>query len=172
MEHKLAYFDDLDEIMKLVRQAQEYMKSKGLDQWQDGYPQREIFEDDIRHGFCHLFVDDGELCGAVTLYELKDECYEKIYNGKWLTDGENTAAIHRVMVGNNSRGKGIGRLILSFAESLAKEKGYSSLRIDTHKDNESMCALLEKCGFSYCGVVHMDGPENPRMFRIAYEKLL
>ena len=48
-----------------------------------------------------------------------------------------------------------------------QELGYSSIKIDTHKENFVMRGLLEKNGFEYCGIILLeDGAE-----RVAYEKL-
>lgn len=30
---------DINEIMRLIHQAQKYFKNNGIDQWQDNYPQ-------------------------------------------------------------------------------------------------------------------------------------
>ena len=172
LDNRLAVHSDLDDIMELVRQAQAFMKSNGLDQWQDGYPQRELFQNDIDHGSCYLFFMDGKPCGVLTFYESEDEFYKKIYDGSWLTEGKNPAAIHRIAVSSDYRGKGIASKMLSFTENLARFKGYSSLRVDTHKENKPMRTLLEKCGFIHCGTVYLDGPENPRLYRQAYEKIV
>ena len=41
------------------------------------------------------------------------------------------------------------------------------LRIDTHENNRVMQYLIEKCGFSYCGVIHVDDGSP----RLAYERV-
>ena len=43
---------------------------------------------------------------------------------------------------------------------------YRHLRIDTHRDNRIMQHLIEKHGFTYCGIIWLeDGTE-----RLAYER--
>ena len=58
--------------------------------------------------------------------------------------------------------------IINHTASLAKEKGVTSIKIDTHEDNEPMRRSLIKNGFDYCGIIYLtDGNK-----RVAYEKLL
>ena len=42
------------------------------------------------------------------------------------------------------------------------------LRMDTHGDNTVMQRLLTKLGFRYCGIIHVEEDDDPRL---AYEKL-
>lgn len=42
---------------------------------------------------------------------------------------------------------------------------YSSIRIDTHRDNRVMQHIIERYGFKYCGIIHCwNGDE-----RLAYQ---
>ena len=42
MEHRLAERSDVDRIMEIISDAQRFLKDSGVDQWQNGYPTREI----------------------------------------------------------------------------------------------------------------------------------
>ena len=43
-----------------------------------------------------------------------------------------------------------------------------SIKVDTHKQNESMKKMLSNNGFQYCGIIFLeDGSE-----RVAYEKVI
>ncbi len=41
--------------MEIIGQAQTFMQSLGIDQWNNGYPNAAIFEQDIARESCHLF---------------------------------------------------------------------------------------------------------------------
>ena len=70
-----------------------------------------------------------------------------------------------ILVGGSTRIPMVQELV---EKELAKEKGVTSIKIDTHEDNEAMRRSLIKNGFDYCGIIYLtDG--NPR---VAYEKLL
>ena len=38
---------DLNAIMNIISQAQNYLKEQGIDQWQNGYPNRQTIKKDI-----------------------------------------------------------------------------------------------------------------------------
>ncbi|MFR1314947.1 MAG: GNAT family N-acetyltransferase, partial [Clostridium perfringens] len=58
--------------------------------------------------------------------------------------------------------------LIKEAESLALNKGISSIKIDTHRDNISMQRAVVKNDFQKCGIIYLeDGSE-----RIAFEKVL
>ena len=75
-------------------------------------------------------------------------------------------AIHRVAISVSSRGSGLSGKIIGYAADFAKEKGRKSLRIDTHRGNVVMRRMLEKNGFSYCGIIYLENGYE----RVAYEK--
>ena len=70
--------------------------------------------------------------------------------------------IHRLA--GNGTVKGVGAFCIEWA---FMQCGH--LRADTHGDNQVMQNLLEKSGFSYCGVIHVAEDNYPRL---AYEKVL
>ena len=52
--YRKATIKDIDEIMIAVEDAREFLKEQGNGQWQDGYPNRDNFINDINNG--RLFV--------------------------------------------------------------------------------------------------------------------
>ena len=50
MEFRKSTKSDVIKIMEIVKQAQEYFKSQGIDQWQNGYPNEEVINNDIENG--------------------------------------------------------------------------------------------------------------------------
>ena len=83
--------------------------------------------------------------------------YDSI-DGAWLTD-EPYGVIHRMASFPDAHG--IFAAIMDFAA-----ERYAHLRIDTHRDNRIMRHLIEKHGFTYCGIIWLeDGTE-----RLAYER--
>jgi len=47
-------------------------------------------------------------------------------------------------------------------------KNIHSIKIDTHKKNESMKKMLSNNGFKYCGIIYLENGSE----RIAYEKII
>ena len=56
---------DLDGVMEIVRQAQASLKARGIDQWQNGYPDRPAIEADIARGWSYVLAD-GERAVSTT----------------------------------------------------------------------------------------------------------
>lgn len=162
-----ANLDDINEIMKIIVQAQDYLKLKEIDQWQDGYPNREVIEHDIKNDVSYIIEKDGKVIATAMLSFDKEKAYDKIYGGKWLSDSE-FLVIHRVAVDNNYKGYGIASEIIKEAEKLCDSRNIKSIKIDTHKENLSMQRLLEKNGFKYCGIIFLDDGSE----RIAFERLI
>lgn len=59
MAYRLALKSDIPQIMKIVDEAQEFIKNQGFNQWQDGYPDEGAFLADISGGCCHVFCEAG-----------------------------------------------------------------------------------------------------------------
>ena len=112
--------------------------------------------------------EEGQIVGTIAVIFDGEPTYDKIYNGAWLTTEELYAAIHRVAVDAECKGKGIAGAMIYEAEKLCRERGVCSLKNDTHRDNLSMQRMQEKNGFVQCGIIYLqDGAE-----RLACEKVL
>jgi GNAT superfamily N-acetyltransferase len=172
MEHRLATLSDLDRVMEIIADAQRFLKENGVDQWQNGYPTREIFEADIKKGCCHAFTLEGKLAGVISVFFENEASYKRVYDGSWLTGDAPYTVFHRAAVSGDYRGMGTASEMLSYAENLALERGFKSMRGDTHRDNKAMRALLEKRGFVHCGTILIDSGEEATSERVCYEKLL
>lgn len=167
MNFRRSQAQDLVQIMAIIKQAQEYLKSAGIDQWQNGYPNQDIVLQDIKLGNSYVLTKDGEVVGTAVLEFDGDSNYDTIYEGAWLTDGH-YGAIHRIAISNYYKGSGFASQIIQAMIDLCQKRGTPSLRVDTHKDNQSMQRMLQKNGFHYCGVIYLaDG--SPR---IAFERVI
>lgn len=166
-----AQKSDLDSIMAIIEDARRFMRESGVNQWQNGRPCRELFENDIAAGCCFVYQDGDSIAGVIGIFCADEPNYSVVYGGKWLSDGLPYAVFHRFAVSEECRGKGIAKRLLSFAENYAKESGMKSLRGDTHRDNKAMRGLLQKCGYTLCGTIHIDEPAPGDIERLCYEKM-
>lgn len=166
MKFRKSKIEDIPMMMEIIKQAQNYFKSKDIDQWQDGYPNEENLREDIIQGESYVMLLDDKIVATAAISFRGESTYNEIYRGNWLSDRE-YAVVHRVAVNDDYKGQGLSHKIIEFSQKKCKELGYSSIKIDTHKDNFVMRSLLEKNGFKYCGIILLeDGAE-----RVAYEKL-
>ncbi|HAT4243016.1 GNAT family N-acetyltransferase [Clostridium perfringens] len=167
MEFRQAKISDLDQIVEIIELSKKYLKETKVDQWQDGYPAKEDLRRDIESGNSYVLTNKDEII-ATTVISLEGEStYNSIFNGEWITN-EEYIVMHRVAVHDKYKGKGIFKELIKEAESLALNKGISSIKIDTHRDNISMQRAVIKNDFKRCGIIYLgDGSE-----RIAFEKVL
>ncbi|MBE6054117.1 MAG: GNAT family N-acetyltransferase [Clostridium sartagoforme] len=158
---------DLNNIMEIIDEAKIFLKSNKVNQWQNGYPNEEVILRDIENNESYILESNGRTIGTTALSFNGEKTYEKIYEGKWLTNYE-YAVIHRIAVTTSSNKRGIGTEIINKVEELCIEKGIRSIKIDTHEDNLIMKKLLLKNKYKYCGIIYLlDGSK-----RVAFEKVI
>ena len=149
-----ATLSDMPAIRAVYAAARRFMASSGNPhQWGDNKPAEELLLEDIRLG--QLYVEEGDsgVCAAFALVMGEDPTYTYI-EGAW-RDTTPYGTIHRLAADGTCPGF-FGRCVDFCRRQIAH------LRVDTHEDNRVMRHLVEKHGFSYCGVIYLaDG--NPRL---------
>ena len=167
MKFKKSTKSDIDNIMKIITQAQNYFKEKGIDQWQNNYPNAEVISNDIVKGESYVLIKDEQIIATTVITFKKEKTYETIYNGQWISENQ-YGTIHRIAVDNAYKGLGLSHKIIKYAEEICLNNDVYSLRVDTHEDNIPMQNLLKKNEFKYCGVIYLEDGAK----RIAFEKIL
>lgn len=170
MDFILAQTEHLDDMCRIAEEAKAQLRGLGLDQWQKGYPCRELWEDDIKNQWTYLAVEDGKVLGIFAFQVTPDVSYGEI-EGKWLRDGE-YASMHRVCVSDDSKGKGVAGKMFAHGFEMARKLGFASLRIDTHPGNIPMQRALAKAGFEACGTIHLKIGCEAGDARIGFERIL
>ena len=127
MEFIVASQEHLDRMCEITEQAKRQLRRLGLDQWQSGYPDREVWQKDIEEGCTYLAVKEGKILGIFAFQTTPDPSYHVI-DGRWLTSGE-YASMHRVCVADGCKGKGIAGEMFAYGFGLAKEAGLGEDRL-------------------------------------------
>ena len=169
-EFRKAQPGDLPGIMDVIHQAQAFMATLGIDQWQDGYPTEDVIDSDIQTENLFGVYDDASLLAVCAVFPGADPVYQNI-DGEWKNKGE-YVTVHRMAVSDRARGKGAALMLMEKAFEIAFHAGASSVRVDTHLGNVRMRRFLEKQGFEECGIVDYSFHTNGDPRRIAYEKCL
>lgn len=170
MRFIIAKTEHLEGMCRITNEAKAQLKRLGLDQWQKGYPSREVWEEDIENQCTWLAIEEDKILGVFAFQTTPDVSYGEI-EGKWLTDGE-YASMHRVCVSDDSKGKGVAGKMFAYGFEMAKKLGFSAMRIDTHPGNLPMQRALGKAGFKACGTIYLKGGCEDGDPRIAFEKIL
>ncbi len=166
-----ATMDDFDDIQLTVRQAKNYLKKHRVDQWQSEYPTEELLHKDIERGEGYVICYGERFAGYFVFSERPEMDYDDLMDGKWRRD-EPYCVLHRLAVMAEYRGSGLADRVMEHIEAMTRAAGRSYIRIDTHRKNKAMTALLREHGYEYRGniIVFCEPYHDPK--RQAFDKLL
>ena len=169
MKFILAKKKDLSEIMQIIEQAQAYLASQHIEQWQNGYPNQTAILKDIKNTESYVVKSKDSSLLATAMFTTRNEPTYKTIEGDWITETDASyGVIHRMAVNKDFRGTGIAKFIFNQCEYILKQNTIQSMRIDTHEDNLGMQTLLKKLGYVFCGVIYLENSDK----RLAFEKLI
>ena len=160
---RIATTEDIVDVMSIVADAQLSLRELGIDQWQDGYPSKSVIAEDIASKVGYVYCIENKVVGYAAIVFDGEGAYTQIPDNKWNTTN-NYVVVHRLCVRRGYTKTGIAMALMDYASQMAIEKGCTGFRIDTHRGNIRMLAMLEKLGFEYVGVIYYDSGE-----RLAYD---
>lgn len=164
-QFRKATTSDAPEIWAILQNAILRRKTDGSNQWQDGYPNPEIIQQDIKKGIGYVLTENQTIIGYTSVLINDEPEYDNL-QGTWITTAD-FVVFHRVAIAETHVGKNLSKKIIDFIEEFALNQNIHSLKADTNHDNFAMMKIFEKSGFVFCGIVHFRG--SPRR---AYEKVL
>ena len=130
---ELAEINDINDIMKMIHDCANDLISKNIFQWNEKYPSKDIFLSDIEKKNLFIFKNNSGIIGCIALSHEKDIEYTDV---KWLTKDDKNLYLHRLAVDPKFQKKGIGKLLMDFAEDYARNNKFISVRLDTFSKNE------------------------------------
>ena len=149
IEIRAASTADIEPILDLVRVCIAGMRSRGIDQWDEVYPDRGTIEGDVQGGTAVVAIADQMIAGFAVLDDHQEPEYGEV---PWSFTGR-AAVIHRMMVAPSLEGRGIARALMTFLEMRATSSGYSSIRLDAFMKNPRAVRFYERCDYRRAGQV-------------------
>ena len=146
-----AEFKDLQEIKLLTEACARAMIQKGIYQWNEHYPSLQKLERDIQLQELYVLAKEDKILGIIVITPTKDEEYIPI---DWLSKTENNLYIHRLATHPDYWGKGYAQKLMDFAEEVARENNYESVRLDTFSQNSRNQQFYEKRGYRRLGDIY------------------
>ena len=140
--------EDFTKVMHMLDLCKADMKIRGLNFWNETYPDNNIIMSDLMSGNSVVYDLDGKVVAFLVMYPKKPSMIEESYN-----DHSNYVYVSRVMVHPEYRRHGYAQEILKFVE----EQGYSSIRLLTRNTNTFSVNLYTKLGYK---VVKEETKEN------------
>jgi ribosomal protein S18 acetylase RimI-like enzyme len=167
MEIVKAKTEDVPEILELIQECIRDMNANGIHQWNELYPPLKIFKSDVESGSLFAVKDRGRIAGIIVLSEKQDKEYVDI---DWTDKSGKALIVHRLAVHPEFQRRGIAYKMMDFAENYAKEKGYTSIRVDTFSGNPRSLRFFEKLNYERKpGHIHF--PENDEPY-YCYEMII
>lgn len=163
---RLATKNDISNIMLSIDDAIAFLKQSGSTQWQNGYPNQKVIEEDIANKNGYVFVVGNQIASYAAVIEGIEPTYQKI-DGSWHNERDPYATTHRICFSSNYQGQGLAKIFISNIVSLELSRGIRNLRVDTHRLNIPMQTLAEHNGFKYRGIIQCNDEVDPD--RLAYE---
>jgi ribosomal protein S18 acetylase RimI-like enzyme len=154
---------DLNSIMQITKACAKHMINQQIYQWNEYYPNRNAFENDVQRGELYVYVQNHICIGCIVITTIKDVEYIPI---EWLTKDKNIY-IHRLAVHPKYQGKGIAQHMMTFAENYAKTNGYFSVRLDTFSQNKRNQKFYETRGYKRLGNIYF--PKQSKHAFYCYE---
>ena len=139
-----AKISEIPDILNITKACAVFMIDKGIYQWNEEYPSPEAFEKDIERKELFVLEKLAKVIGTVVISTLMDDEYVPV---KWLTPNSDNVYIHRLSVDPKFQGKGYAQQLMDFAENLARENGFISIRLDTFSQNKRNQIFYETRGY-------------------------
>lgn len=160
--------DELDSILALTRACGLHLRTQGIDQWDENYPDIDSLKRDIEAKTLFVYREGSTPLGIVVLNEMQDEEYAQI---KWSTSADaKNLVVHRLAVHPMAQGRGIARQLMDFAEDYARKMDYDAIRLDTYSQNPRNQAFYRNRAYTELGQVFLKYKKDHPYF--CYELLL
>lgn len=143
-----------DEVFKIYQHYVKVihsMKEKGIDQWDELYPNSAVIAADIAAGDLVVGEEDGKL---ILTFAVNRDCEEEYDACPWQYPDDPYIVVHRLAVNPKYHRLGVAKGAMEFLEKNAKEKGIKTIRLDTFCGNPAGAALYENLGFKIIGFAH------------------
>src|SRR5690554_6163362 len=113
MEIRLAVLQDIDDILNIVSDAKKLLKDNKVNQWQNGYPNKDTFLSDIENDSLYVAIDNDKVVGIAYFGITNEPSYKNIYQGEWLTKNETYLVIHRLAARGDYYNHGVAKSIFA-----------------------------------------------------------
>ena len=148
---RAAKISEIPNILKITKACALNMSKDGIHQWNEHYPSKIAFENDISRNELFVFEENLKIVGTITISTFMDKEYEDI---NWITLSSNNIYIHRLSVHPNYQGKGYAQKMMDFAENYGSENKFASIRLDTFSQNKRNQKFYETRGYIKLGNIY------------------
>lgn len=149
--YRKAMATDLEAICSIVHAAVRVMEQQQIFQWDDQYPTKADFQEDLKEGALYVGRVDEQIA---VLYTLNQKCEEEYETGKWRDPKAPFYVLHRLCVNPIFQNRGIAKSTLQHIEKQVIQMGAHDLRLDAFSENPFALRLYRSMGYTQVG--HVD----------------
>ena len=149
--------EEIPQLLAITRDCAQYMISQNIYQWNDSYPSKKAFENDVLRDELFVLIIENNLIGCIVLTSKIDKEYLPV---KWLTPNKNNFYVHRLAIHPEYQGKGFAQKLMDFAENLSVKNNYSSIRLDTFSKNTKNQKFYELRGYKKLESIYFPNQSN------------
>jgi GNAT superfamily N-acetyltransferase len=145
-----AVASDSTEILRLRREAEDWLAAQGIVQWGHGEVTLAGIAKQVSDGEWYVVRRQGQLGGALRL----------LWSDRslWPDDGQSAAYVHGMMIDRTQAGHGLGASMLAWAHGQALAAGAGFLRLDCVESNQRLRDYYAGQGFTVVGRHDFEGP--------------
>ena len=132
MKIRPATIEDIDPLMEITRRCIQNLDSNGVYQWDEIYPSRADFHEDIAVQSLYVIsaVSRDSITGCICINETEYPGYE---NAEWA--GFDFFIIHKMIIDPMFENRGYGKFAMDYAEQITRSLGKDSTRLDCFQKN-------------------------------------
>jgi len=161
--------DDIDQLDELYKACTSHLFKKGLKQWDQNYPNINIYIDAVNNRYQYIFREEFKLIGSCILDEKQAETWHLV---NWKYNNVKILILHALAINPSLQGQGYGQKVLNMCQIYGLDRGYHYMRLDVFSKNQSAIHLYEKNGFIKAGEVYFDFKPEGHQKYLCYEKKL
>lgn len=151
INYRLAKESDIEMICDIVNSAIVEMENNNIYQWDNIYPTKGDFLNDITKQQLFIGILEGNISVLFTVNKEYDEQYK---NGVWKYSNCEYRIIHRLCVNPKYQNRGIARNTLYYIENELRKSGIETIRLDVYCNNPFALSLYHNLGYEKVGVAN------------------
>jgi ribosomal protein S18 acetylase RimI-like enzyme len=151
---------DKKPLVALYKAVKANLRDNGVYQWDLFYPNGFVIGKDLERGNAYGIRMGEEIIAAVSVDREQNSKYTGL---TWEEKRGTPVCIHRLAVHPFLQGVGLGKKLLAFAESHAKQSGGTSIRLDVFTGNPGAVTLYERAGYKEVGLIRFPMRKQPFM---------
>lgn len=158
-----ATLHDLPDVLGLLGARADWLRQRGLDQWQLRDPARDT-EASIGRGDAWVLTVEWRTVATITMTTVSDADF-------WTERQRAEPAVYLSKMATNLdvAGKGLGALLIDCANAYATRRGVSRLRWDVWRSNHALQSYYTKLGAQHLRTVEVTGRSSGALFELAFQ---